>query len=77
MESRAKGIKVKHVEGKGPSTSKVYFSCPRFTVLLTLKGTVIVTAAPVAKAFEGQTIDALTSWARTRFGGPIVVQRLS
>ena len=57
--------------------SKVYFSCPKFTVLLVMKGTVIVKAAPVVKAFEGQTIGALSSWARTKFGGPIVVEKIS
>ena len=56
---------------------KVYFSCPEFTVLLAVKGRVIVKAAPIVKRFEGQTIGALASWARTRFGGPIVVERLS
>jgi hypothetical protein len=57
--------------------AKVYFSCPKFTVLLALKGPVIVEAAPVVKAFKGQTIGALTSWARTKFGGPIKVQKIS
>jgi hypothetical protein len=42
------------------ATIKVYFSCPKFTVLLVVKGAVIVKAAPVVKAFEGQTIGALT-----------------
>ena len=57
--------------------SKVYFSCPKFTVLLVMKGAVIVKAAPIAKAFEGQTIGALTSWARTKFGGPIMVEKIT
>ena len=56
---------------------KVYFSCPEFTVLLAVKGTVIVKAAPIVKRFEGKTIGALTFWARTKFGGPIVVKKLS
>ena len=57
--------------------SKVYFSCPKFTVLLVMKGAVIVKAAPIAKAFEGQTIGGLTSWAQTKFGGPIIVKKIS
>jgi hypothetical protein len=56
--------------------SKVYFSCPKFTVLLVTRGSIIVKAAPIVKRFEGQTIGALTSWARSRFGGPIVVEKL-
>ena len=56
--------------------SKVYFSCPKFTVLLVTSGQVIVKAAPIVKRFEGQTIGALTSWARRRFGGPIIVENL-
>ena len=47
-----------------------------FTVLLVMEGTVIVEAAPIVKRFEGQTIGALTSWAQSRFGGPIVVEEL-
>ncbi len=58
-------------------TTKTYFSCPKFTVLLTLKGTVIVKAAPIVKAFEGQTIGALTLWAHRKFGGPISVEKIS
>jgi hypothetical protein len=58
------------------AVTRVYFSCPKFTVLLTLKGTVIVKAAPIVSRFEGQTIGALTSWARAKFGGPIVVETL-
>ena len=57
--------------------SKVYFSCPKFTVLLVMKGAVIVKAAPIAKAFEGQTIGALSSFAQTKFGGPIIVKKIS
>ena len=57
--------------------SKVYFSCPKFTVLLVMRGPVIVKAAPIVKRFEGQTIGALTSWAESKFGGPIIVQKLS
>lgn len=56
--------------------SKLYFSCPKFTVLLVTEGPVIVTAAPIVKRFEGQTIAALTSWAQSRFGGPIIVEEL-
>jgi len=56
--------------------SKVYFSCPKFTVLLVTNGPMIVKAAPIVKRFEGQTIGALTSWARTKFGGPILVEKL-
>ena len=56
--------------------SKVYFSCPKFTVQLVMKGPIIVTAAPIVKRFEGQTIGALTSWAQKRFGGPIIVEKL-
>lgn len=57
--------------------SKVYFSCPKFTVRLVTNGPVIVEAAPIVKRFEGQTIGALTSWAESKFGGPIIVQKLS
>ena len=57
--------------------SKVYFSCPKFTVRLVVSGTIIRNAAPMVKAFEGQTIGALTSWAESKFGGPIIVQKLS
>lgn len=55
----------------------VYFSCPKFTVRLMVRRTVILQAAPIVRSFEGQTIDALTSWARATFGGPIIVERLS
>ena len=34
-------------------------------------------AAPIVKRFEGQTIGALTSWARRRFGEPIIVEKLN
>jgi hypothetical protein len=54
----------------------IYFSCPKFTVLLVTKGSVIVEAAPIVKLFEGQTIGNLTSWAQSRFGGPIIVEEL-
>ena len=49
--------------------SKVYFSCPKFTVLLVTEGPIIVEAAPIVKRFEGQTIGALTSWARVDSAG--------
>jgi len=29
------------------------------------------------KKFEGQTIGTLTSWARSKFGGPIIVEELN
>ena len=57
--------------------SNVYFSCPEFTVLLVMEGAVIVKAAPIVRKFEGQTIGALTCWARSKFGGPIIVEKLS
>ena len=57
--------------------SSVYFSCPKFTVRLVVSGTIIQKAAPMVKVFEGQTIGALTSWAESNFGGPIMVQKLS
>jgi hypothetical protein len=57
--------------------SKIYFSCPKFTVLLAVKGRIIVKAAPIVKIFEGQTVGTLSSWARKKFGGPIVVKTLS
>jgi hypothetical protein len=57
--------------------SKVYFSCPKFTVKLVMEGAIIVEAAPIVKRFEGQTIRALTSWVQSRFGGPIIVRNLS
>jgi hypothetical protein len=46
-------------------------------VLLIVKGTTIVKATPVIRTFEGQTVGALTVWAQKRFGGPIVVKKLS
>jgi hypothetical protein len=55
---------------------KVYFSCPKFTVLLVTKGSIITKAAPITKRFEGHSIGALTTWARGRFGGPITVKEL-
>jgi hypothetical protein len=55
----------------------VYFSCPKFTVRLVVEGSVILEVAPIVKTFEGQTIGALTSWAQSKFGGPIIVQKLS
>jgi hypothetical protein len=58
-------------------THKLYFSCPKFTVLLTMRGRTIVKAAPIIHAFEGQSIDALTAWVQTKFGGPIVVERIA
>ena len=57
--------------------SKVYFSCPKFTVRLVLSGAVIHKAAPMVKQFEGQPLSVLTSWAESKFGGPIIVQKLS
>ena len=58
------------------SSRHLYFSCPKFTVLLVLHGDVIIKAAPIVKRFEGQTLDALASWAKSRFGGPIIVEKL-
>jgi hypothetical protein len=57
-------------------TCKVFFSYPDFTVLLRMRDTVIVKAAPIAERFEGQSIGALTTWAQSRFGGPIIVKEL-
>jgi len=57
--------------------STVYFSCPKFTVRLVLSGTIIRKAAPIARSFEGQPLGALTAWAESKFGGPIIVQKLS
>jgi hypothetical protein len=31
----------------------------------------------MVKSFEGQAIGALTSWAESKFGGPISVQKVS
>ncbi len=56
--------------------SKLYFSCRKFTVKLVTRGSIIVEAAPIVKRFEGQTVDGLKSWARSKFGGPIVVEEL-
>jgi hypothetical protein len=56
---------------------KVYFSCRSFTVLLVMRGAVIQKAAPIVKMFEGQSIGALTTWAQKKFGGPIVVEKLT
>jgi hypothetical protein len=55
----------------------VYFSCPKFTVRLVLAGSVIWKAAPMVKSFEGHTLGDLTSWAESKFGGPVRVQKLS
>ena len=60
----------------GRGMEKIYFSCPHFTVLLMLEGAVIRKAAPIVRRFEGQTIDALTAWAKAKFGGPIIVEKL-
>jgi hypothetical protein len=56
--------------------SSFYFSCPKFTVRLVVKGTIIREAAPIVRAFEGQTLDALASWAKSKFGGPVIVEEL-
>jgi len=77
MTPNAKGIALNNDERARHSTSKVYFACPKFTVLLVLNGEVIVNAAPVVRAFEGQTIGALTSWALAKFGAPIRVERIA
>ena len=55
----------------------VYFSCPKFTARLVLSGPVIWKAAPMLKTFEGQSIDTLASWAQSKFGAPVSVQRVS
>ena len=55
----------------------VYFSCREFTVRLMVRGPSSCEAAPIVKKFEGQTIGALTSWAQSKFGGPIIVEKLS
>jgi hypothetical protein len=52
--------------------SSVYFSCPKFTVRLVVRGTIIQTAAPIVKQFEGQTVAALAAWAESKFGRPII-----
>lgn len=54
-----------------------YFSCPKFTVLLKVQGTRIRKAAPIVKTFEGQNLDALVTWARNKFGEPIILKRIS
>lgn len=56
---------------------KLYFSCPKFTVLLVVNGDVIEKAAPIVTVFEGQSLDALTAWAQSRFGGPIVMKDIA
>lgn len=55
----------------------VYFSCPKFTVRLVVRANIIQEAAPIAKRFEEQPLDALTLWAESKFGRPIIIQRLS
>jgi hypothetical protein len=57
--------------------STVYLCCPQFSVRLVLSGETIHKAAPIAKAFEGQPLGALTAWAEAQYGGPIIVQPLS
>jgi hypothetical protein len=57
--------------------SKVYFSCPKFTVLLVTNGPVIVKAAPIVKRFEGQTLAALAAWVKSKSWGPIIVETLA
>jgi len=66
-----------HADGQQRLPCKIYFSCPQFTVLLSLEGPLIVKAAPIVRAFEGQSLDALKAWARTRFGGPIIIETLN
>ncbi len=77
IQRNANRVERGNANGSDIAMSKVYFSCPKFTVLLVTKGAVIVKAAPVAKAFEGQTIGALSSFAQAKFGGPIIVERIS
>jgi hypothetical protein len=78
MKSRFQRSGTQHLESKaGGVAQKVYFSCPGFTVRLVLEGSVIANAAPVVKAFEGQTIGDLTSWVRAKFGGPIMIEEIS
>jgi hypothetical protein len=76
MDAGAKGIKTKRAERRAHSTTEVYFSCPKFTVSLTLNGTVIAKAAPLVRVFEGQSIGALISWVLSKFGGPITIEKL-
>lgn len=56
--------------------SSYYFSCPKFTVRLVVSGTIIREAAPIVKKFEGQALEALASWAESKFGGPVIVKEL-
>ena len=74
MERTETYVEARDTDGKGTA---VYFSCPKFTVRLVVKDTVIREAAPIVKTFEGQTIGALATWARSKFGGPVIVKRIS
>ena len=55
---------------------KIYFSCPDFTVKLTVQKGVITEAAPIVRRFEGQQLSNLVSWAKTTFGSPLILQVL-
>jgi hypothetical protein len=57
-------------------TLKLHFSCPKFTVKLTVREGTIVEAAPFVRRFEGQKLANLVSWAKTTFRGPLVIQVL-
>ena len=74
MKQRGTGVTMRDADDRKAVT---YFSCPGFTVRLVVKGGVIVEAAPIVRKFEGQTIGALISWARTRFGGPVIVEKIA
>jgi hypothetical protein len=56
---------------------RLYFSCPKFTVRLVVDGTIIREAAPIVRSFQGRTLAALTGWAASKFGGPIIVEDLA
>lgn len=56
---------------------KFFFSCTKFTVLLVMRGQIIVEAAPIVRKFEGQTLAALAAWVKSKSWGPIIVEILA
>jgi hypothetical protein len=44
--------------------------------MLTVQGDTITEAAPFVRRFEGQKLANLVSWAKTTFGGPLIIQIL-
>jgi len=64
---------LKTPSGDQIQTLGLYFSCPKFTVKLKVQGDTIIEAAPLVHRFEGQKLANLVSWAKSTFGGPLVI----